>query len=496
MSTKEFKALAYKDRIVLADISAPGDRTPSTFLSGDGTFRKAPIPTMEADVYDPTGVAADAFSLENMKETDEIRLFHKAEKEKLSAIDIGATKNRKDVDLLDRKNHTGKQTIETIENLKAALDEKFSSSNPPAVGSVSGLSAVINAMEESIAQIIESALTKTKKLTTAEKLVALDAIGALPHPTGNKTQVILGDGTVATIDRSLVGLGKVENISPLEMPVSDFAKRLLDRKIGDEGGAFKGQIFNDFLPDPAWLRKGTFFARSLPVQIQNGFMAASPFRSYAIHDKASFAPGIGFDYVHTHETSKVEGSYQFGTMRKLDGVPGMTAGEFRLHHQDAYGLQWNSLSFNGATGEVGSTGPSKSPLAVMVIDHPADPANSNLVMASVISNEALITFRGKAKLVKGVVTVDVEKSLGLKKNTLASFWADPAVSSVHPVDSFDKVKTSAISGNSFTITSENAKSTDEVNWTVTARRADAVLKWQDFKRTNEEGKLIVEEEKV
>ena len=49
--------------------------------------------------------------------------FTNADREKLSNIQAEATKNRPDVELLNRANHDGRQDISTINNLQETLDE-------------------------------------------------------------------------------------------------------------------------------------------------------------------------------------------------------------------------------------------------------------------------------------------------------------------------------------------------------------------------------------
>lgn len=49
--------------------------------------------------------------------------FTNADREKLSNIQAEATKNRPDVELLNRSNHVGRQDISTINNLQETLDE-------------------------------------------------------------------------------------------------------------------------------------------------------------------------------------------------------------------------------------------------------------------------------------------------------------------------------------------------------------------------------------
>lgn len=495
MSDKPLKALAYKDKVSLSDISASGNRNGDTFLSGDGTF-KSPPSGMDAAIYDPNGIKEDVYSLEFAKETADFKKFTAVNKQKLSGIETEATKNLKDADLLDRKNHTGKQPISSVEDLDLKLKDKFSKTNKPKLEDVSELVATISAIEEKITNLVSGTVKRIKEaLSLEEKLVVLENIGALPHPMGSKNQIVLGDGTVSELNKSLVGLGKVDNTSDDEKPISALTKKHLDRKISDEGGTLLGQIFRDLNPKSEWIRKGSFFSKILSVNRSAVFNTPAAFAAYAIQDKACFSPAVRFDYVQKDVDYLLEGSYSLGTVRISDGVEGVNPGRLTIQHQNANGHGWKSWSFSGITGEFSSYGSVVSPFNAVRIDHPSEPENFDLVLPSVISNDTLIVIRGKSKLVGGSVIVDVEKHLGFKKNTLKGLWKEPVVSSVLG-QSFDRIKVEPFSGTSFKIVSENSSSVEEISWLVTASRNDALIKHDQFDRTDINGKIKNEVEKM
>ena len=55
-------------------------------------------------------------------------------------------------------------------------------------------------------------------------------------PTGTAAQYIRGNGTLATLNSSAVGLGNVENISPMDMPVSTATQAAIDAVIMEWSG--------------------------------------------------------------------------------------------------------------------------------------------------------------------------------------------------------------------------------------------------------------------
>lgn len=81
---------------------------------------------MLADTYDPNGVAGDAFSMTNMMEGTEKKIFSATERAKLNAIAAEATKNATDAQLRNRTTHTGAQPMSSITGLATALDAKQS----------------------------------------------------------------------------------------------------------------------------------------------------------------------------------------------------------------------------------------------------------------------------------------------------------------------------------------------------------------------------------
>lgn len=84
---------------------------------------------MLASMYDPEGVEADAFDMDNMADGSSKVAMTTSERSKLSGIASGATANSSNATLLARANHTGTQAISTVDGLQTALDGKASTSH-------------------------------------------------------------------------------------------------------------------------------------------------------------------------------------------------------------------------------------------------------------------------------------------------------------------------------------------------------------------------------
>ncbi len=131
-----------------------------------------------------------------------------------------------------------------------------------------------------------------------------------------------------------------------------------------------------------------------------------------------------------------------------------------------------------------------------LIDHPADPFNFNLRHCATEAPEMLVEYRGNARLSDGSATVDVESYFGVRPGTFTGLWADAQVMALQNQEGFTRVKPSAVTGATFTITAEDPACTDEVAWLIMARRNDAYVRWSGCAETDENGKLIIEQEKA
>jgi len=103
------------------------------------------------------------------------------------------------------------------------------------------------------------------------------------------------------------------------------------------------------------------------------------------------------------------------------------------------------------------------------IPHPVTDGK-DLVHSAVEGPQAYLVYRGIANLVAGTANVNIDNSAGMAPGTFATIAKDAHVSHLQNHSGFDRVVPSAITGNQFTITSENSASTDAIHWVVMAQR--------------------------
>ncbi len=159
-----------------------------------------------------------------------------------------------------------------------------------------------------------------------------------------------------------------------------------------------------------------------------------------------------------------------------------------------YTSSFATFSFD-TNGNFAAQGTISGASKAFLIDHPADPLNYNLRHCATEAPEMLVEYRGRTRLVAGVATVDVEAFFGVRQGTFTGLWADANVMALQNQEGFVRVKPSPVTGATFTITAEDPDCTDEVAWLVMARRNDAYVRWSGCAATDDDGKLIIEEEK-
>lgn len=82
-----------------------------------------------------------------------------AEKTKLAGVQVGATANQTNAQLLDRANHTGSQAISTVTGLQTALDSKAGTGTVWPQSQVSGLQAALATLAnkpEAFSQLLDT----------------------------------------------------------------------------------------------------------------------------------------------------------------------------------------------------------------------------------------------------------------------------------------------------------------------------------------------------
>jgi len=130
------------------------------------------------------------------------------------------------------------------------------------------------------------------------------------------------------------------------------------------------------------------------------------------------------------------------------------------------------------------------------IDHPVDPENKILYHTAIEGPRTDLIYRGTVKLVKGKANVNLDADSTVHPMIAGTFEAltqNAQVTALQLVNSFSRVKCSAVTGNTFTIESEDAASTDTVNWVVMAERADPFIKATGT--SDADGRLIPEHDK-
>ena len=124
------------------------------------------------------------------------------------------------------------------------------------------------------------------------------------------------------------------------------------------------------------------------------------------------------------------------------------------------------------------------------IDHPLESKKDThyLVHSFIEGPQADNIYRGKVDLVKGSATVNIDTAAGMTEGTFVALNTNVQCFTSNETD-WDSVK-GTVSGNTLTISCQNASSTATVSWLVIGERQDQHMK--DTRWTNDEGKVIVE----
>lgn len=191
------------------------------------------------------------------------------EKNKLAAVQNGATANSTDAQLRDRSTHTGTQAISTVISLQAALDAKINLSLVGANNGVAPLDAggkipfTYLPASLMIYKGMWNATTNTPTLSDATGVVGwvykVNVGGTINLGSGNITFVVadflIHNGTkwersagtdavvsvngqqgIVTLNKNDIGLGSVDNTSDLNKPISTATQTALNLKANLAGG--------------------------------------------------------------------------------------------------------------------------------------------------------------------------------------------------------------------------------------------------------------------
>lgn len=159
------------------------------------------------------------------------------DKTKLDGVASGATANATDAQLRDRTTHTGTQAISTVSGLQTALDGKQATgdyatnttltnglatkanvSHTHVIADVTGLQTALDGKQTTGDYATNTALTNG--LAGKENTIT----------AGTTAQYFRGDKTFQTLDKSAVGLSNVDNTSDLNKPISSATQTALNAK--------------------------------------------------------------------------------------------------------------------------------------------------------------------------------------------------------------------------------------------------------------------------
>jgi hypothetical protein len=122
------------------------------------------------------------------------------------------------------------------------------------------------------------------------------------------------------------------------------------------------------------------------------------------------------------------------------------------------------------------------------IDHPLKPDTHHLVHSFIEGPQADLIYRGKATLVNGKATINIDSAAGITEGTFVSLCREVQCFTSNESD-WDAVR-GLVDGNLLTIESQNTSSSAAVSWLVIGERQDKHMYETEW--TDENGKVIVE----
>jgi hypothetical protein len=122
------------------------------------------------------------------------------------------------------------------------------------------------------------------------------------------------------------------------------------------------------------------------------------------------------------------------------------------------------------------------------IDHPLKPDTHHLVHSFIEGPQADLIYRGKATLVNGKATINIDSAAGMTEGTFVSLCRDVQCFTSNESD-WDAVR-GLVDENLLTIESQNTSSSAAVSWLVIGERQDKHMYETEW--TDENGKVIVE----
>jgi hypothetical protein len=141
----------------------------------------------------------------------------------------------------------------------------------------------------------------------------------------------------------------------------------------------------------------------------------------------------------------------------------------------------NSFRVEGALSKSSGSFRIKHPLLSKKDTH-------QLVHSFIEGPQADLIYRGKIRLVNGVITVNIDQAAGMTEGTFEALCREVQCFTSNE-SGWDTVR-GKVEGNILTIESQNTESTDEISWLVIGERQDEHM--MDTFWTDENGKVIVE----
>ncbi len=142
------------------------------------------------------------------------------------------------------------------------------------------------------------------------------------------------------------------------------------------------------------------------------------------------------------------------------------------------------------TGALDVTGYLSKGSGSFKIDHPLPSKNNthNLIHSFIEGPQADLIYRGKATLVNGAATINIDINSGMTEGTFILLNGDVQCFTTNETG-WTAVK-GEISGNILTLTAQDSECTDNISWMVIGERIDRHM--IDAEWTDESGKVLVE----
>lgn len=227
----------------------------------------------------------------------------------------------------------------------------------------------------------------------------------------------------------------------------------------------------------------------------------------------NIAPDNGEGYVgsrvvlRTHNNYRGAGIFMVGETSAISnntfyiGTPytGHNAGVYIRYTANNYQTDYQSSSYTAAgttlmslapSGAVSIPGSLSKGSGSFKIDHPL-PEKSNthyLVHSFIEGPQADLIYRGRANLVNGVATVNIDTAAGITEGTFVLLCRDVQCFTSNETD-WDNVR-GYVNGNILTIECQNPASNSVISWMVIGERQDQHM--YDTQWTDDNGKVIVE----